>query len=48
LRGIKIEQKVKQYMTTKPPIQKILLGILYIEDERKGWEVISHRKRTDK
>jgi hypothetical protein len=27
------EQKLKQYMTTKPPLQKILQGILYTESE---------------
>jgi hypothetical protein len=29
------KQKLKQNMTTKPPLQKILQGILYIEDENK-------------
>jgi hypothetical protein len=29
------KQKLKQYMTTKPPLQKILQGILHIEDESK-------------
>jgi hypothetical protein len=36
--GIKIfhdKQKLKQYLTTKPPLQKILKGNLYIEDENK-------------
>jgi hypothetical protein len=28
-------QKLKQYMTTKPPLQKILKGILHTEDETK-------------
>jgi hypothetical protein len=28
-------QKLKQYMTTKPPLQKILKGILHTEDENK-------------
>jgi hypothetical protein len=27
--------KLKQYMTTKPPLQKILKGILHTEDENK-------------
>jgi hypothetical protein len=27
------KQKLKQYMTTKPPLHKILQGILYTEDE---------------
>jgi hypothetical protein len=29
------KQKLKQYMTTKPLLQKIIQGILHIEDERK-------------
>jgi hypothetical protein len=29
------KQKLKQYMITKPPPQKILQGILYTEDENK-------------
>jgi hypothetical protein len=29
------KQKLKQYMTTKPPVQKILQGILNTENERK-------------
>jgi hypothetical protein len=29
------KQKQKQYMTTKQPVQKILKGILHIEDENK-------------
>jgi hypothetical protein len=29
------KQKLKQYMTTKPPLQKILQGILHTEDECK-------------
>jgi hypothetical protein len=29
------KQKLKQYMTTKPPIQKILQGILHTENESK-------------
>jgi hypothetical protein len=29
------KQKLKQYMTTKTPLQKILQGILHIEDESK-------------
>jgi hypothetical protein len=27
------KQKLKQYMTTKPPLQKILQGILHVESE---------------
>jgi hypothetical protein len=37
-RAIKIfpnKQKVKQYMTTKPPLQKNPQGILHTEDESK-------------
>jgi hypothetical protein len=29
------KQQLKQYMTTKPPLQKILKGILNTEDENK-------------
>jgi hypothetical protein len=29
------KQKLKQYMTTKPPLQKILQGNLYTENESK-------------
>jgi hypothetical protein len=29
------KQKLKQYMTTKPPLPKILQGILHTEDESK-------------
>jgi hypothetical protein len=29
------KQKLKQYMTTKPPLQKILQRILYTEYENK-------------
>jgi hypothetical protein len=29
------KQKLKQYMTTKPPVQKLLQGILHTEDESK-------------
>jgi hypothetical protein len=35
-RAIKVfhdKQKLKQYMTTKPPLQKILQGILHAESE---------------
>jgi hypothetical protein len=35
------KQKLKQYMTTKPPLQKILQGILHTEDESK-----ENHKRT--
>jgi hypothetical protein len=29
------KQKLEQYMTTKPPLQRILKGILHTEDENK-------------
>jgi hypothetical protein len=29
------KQKLKEYMTTKPPLQKILQGILHTNDENK-------------
>jgi hypothetical protein len=29
------KQELKQHMTTKPPLQKILQGILHTEDENK-------------
>jgi hypothetical protein len=29
------KQKLNQYMTTKPPLQKILQGILHTENESK-------------
>jgi hypothetical protein len=29
------KQKLKQYMTTKPPLQKVLQGILHTENESK-------------
>jgi hypothetical protein len=32
------KQKLKQYMTTKPPLQKILQGIVHTENETKPWE----------
>jgi hypothetical protein len=35
------KQKLKQYMTTKPPLQKILQGILHTENETK-----QNHKRT--
>jgi hypothetical protein len=39
------KQKVKQYMTTKPPLQKILKGILHTEVKRnitrKGRELLN-------
>jgi hypothetical protein len=35
------KQKLKQYMTTKPPLQKIFQGILHTESESK-----QHHERT--
>jgi hypothetical protein len=29
------KQKLKQYITTKPPLQKILQGIIHTENESK-------------
>jgi hypothetical protein len=29
------KQKIEEYMTTKPPLQKILQGILHTESESK-------------
>jgi inner membrane protein involved in colicin E2 resistance len=37
------KQKLKQHVTTKPPQQKILVGILHTEDENKCY-FISHER----
>jgi hypothetical protein len=46
----KVKQKPKQYMTTKPPLQKILKGILHTEDENKHnherMRIITPQKKT--
>jgi hypothetical protein len=46
------KQKLKQYVTTKPPLQKILQGILYTESETnismKGKAAPNYRKRKSK
>jgi hypothetical protein len=46
------KQKLKQYVNTKPPLQKILQGILYTENEskqnQKGQAAPNHRRREDK
>jgi hypothetical protein len=45
------KQKLKQYMTTKPPLQKILKGILHTEDKNKtmkGQKVLNLMRRTNK
>jgi phage gpG-like protein len=43
------KQKLKQYVTTKPPLQKILQGILHTESETnltmKRQAAPNHRKR---
>jgi hypothetical protein len=45
------KEKLRQYMTTKPPLQKILKGILHTEDENKhitkGLEILNLKRRTD-
>jgi hypothetical protein len=51
MKGFHNKQKIEQYMTTKPPLQKILKGILHMEDENKHnhewWEVLNPIERTD-
>jgi hypothetical protein len=46
------KQKLKQHMTMKPPLQKILQGILHAEHESKqttrGQEVSNRRRRKTK
>jgi hypothetical protein len=46
------KQKLKQYMTTKPSLQKILQGILHTENESKQhheWTAVpNNRRRKDK
>jgi hypothetical protein len=46
------KQKLKQCMTTKPPLQKILQGILHTESEtqqnHEGQAVANHRRRKGK
>jgi hypothetical protein len=49
------KQKLKQYVTTKPPLQKILQGILHTESEKvkpnltmKRQAAPNHRKRKSK
>jgi hypothetical protein len=53
--GIKVfhdKQKLKQYVTTKPLLQKIPKGILHTKDKNKhnmkGWEVLNLIGRMDK
>jgi hypothetical protein len=42
------KQKLKQYMTTKPPLQKILQGILHTEDESKQNHERTHSIKPQK
>jgi hypothetical protein len=43
------EQKLKQYLTTKPPLQKILHGILHTGNENKqNHERASNTKPQEK
>jgi hypothetical protein len=46
------KQILKQYMTTKPSLQKILQGILHTEDESKQnhgeWDVSNHKPQGNK
>jgi hypothetical protein len=43
------KQKLKQYMTTKPPLQKILQGILHTESESKqNHEMAGNTKPQEK
>jgi hypothetical protein len=43
------KQKLKQCMTTNPPLQKILQGILHIENESKqNYERIGSTKPQEK
>jgi vacuolar-type H+-ATPase catalytic subunit A/Vma1 len=43
------KQKLKQYMTTKPPLQKILQGILHTENETQhNQELVGSNKLQEK
>jgi hypothetical protein len=46
------KQKLKLHMTTKPPLQKILQGIIHTKDEVNKtiirWVVLNSRRRKDK
>jgi hypothetical protein len=46
------KQKLKQYMTIKSPVQKIVQGVLHTENERRktmtGQAAPNHRRRKDK
>jgi hypothetical protein len=52
IKGIHNKQKLKQYMTTKPLLQKILQGILHTENKAnkntKGQAIPNHRRRKGK
>jgi hypothetical protein len=45
------KQKIKQYLTTKPPLQKNIQRILHTENETnktmKGQALSNHRRRED-
>jgi hypothetical protein len=41
------KQKLKQYMNTKPPLQKILQGILRTENESKQNHERAKKKRQE-
>jgi hypothetical protein len=47
------KQELKQYVTTKPPLQKILQGILYTESEtqhnhkRAGSSKLQEKKKQE-
>jgi hypothetical protein len=42
------EQKLKQHMTTKPPLQNILQGILHTEDDSKNHKRMGRVKPLEK
>jgi hypothetical protein len=39
------KEKPKEFMTTKPALQKILKGLLYMEDETRVRKVYSRKNR---
>jgi hypothetical protein len=52
IRFLHSKQKLKRYMTNKPPLEKILQGILHTENESKlkheRTGIPNHRRRKDK
>jgi hypothetical protein len=40
------KQKLKQYMTTKPPLQKILQGILHKENEDRKYQTKEKKRQV--